>query len=336
MSIVYVVEQGVEVSLKGNRLILRLGGEVIRSYLVEELERLVLFGKVRLSPDVVNILLDKGIETVFLSYRGRYRGRLVSQLSKNVELRLAQYNRLKDEEFVLAFSKEVVYGKITNALNLLRDYNWKQRDLQVKDEILRIKGLKERMKLQSSVDSVRGIEGAIASAYFDALKRLVKNDLFVFNARTRRPPRDPANAVLSFLYTLLFQLVEARIYVVGLDPFVGFFHTIEFGKPSLALDLMEEFRPLMDRLFLKLSNRRMLSVGDFFFRDYEGRDDEHGVYLGYEGVKKVVAAFQSVMSSKRLYTEGKFYPLEGIILEQVRKAARSIREGVPYTPYVED
>ena len=99
---------------------------------------------------------------------------------------------------------------------------------------------------------------------------------------------------------------------------------------------MEEFRPIMDRLFLRLSNRKMLSTGDFFFREYEGKEDEHGVYLSHEGVKKVVAAFQTEMRAKKVYSNEKLYSMEGIITEQVRVAARSIRDASPYTPYLEE
>ena len=336
MSIVYVTEQGSELSVKGNRLLLQLKGKTLRNYLIDELERIVLFGKVKLSPNAIETLLDRDIDTIFLSYHGSYRGRLQPKMPKNVELRLTQYERYKDPKFSVNFCKGIVSGKIANSISLLRRFNWRHKDSKVSDNILQIKGLLERIEFQDDIDSIRGIEGASASIYFDSLKRLVRNELFVFSNRTRRPPQDPANAVLSFLYTLLFQLVESAVYLVGLDPFVGFFHTVDFGKPALALDLMEEFRPIMDRLFLRLSNRKMLSTGDFFFREYEGKEDEHGVYLSHEGIKKVIAAFQSEMKTKRLYSSEKLYPLEGIVIEQVRAAARSIRDASPYTPYIEE
>ncbi len=322
--IVYLLEQGVEVTRHRGRIVVKLGDEIIRSYPEGSVERLIVFGNVRLTPQVISYLLKKGIEVLFLSANGTYRGRLQGKFSKNVELRLLQYEKFKDSSFKLSVSKEFVRGKIRNSITLLQRYNWDIKSEEIRNICSKLRSFLMRIDFCETVDSLMGLEGASANLYFKGLNLCVKNEIFTFPSRSRRPPEDPANAVLSFLYTLLSYTVESSVYKEGLDPYVGFFHAIDYGRPSLVLDLMEEFRPLMDRIFLKLSNKKMLLLGDFRFLQYD-EEDSSGVYLTFEGMKKVIAEFQEQLKKRFL---GR------VIDQQVHLLAKAIKGEEKYTPYL--
>jgi len=321
--IVYVVEQGAELSIQDGRIAVKLGDEVIRSYADGSVEKIILLGNIRLSPQVISYSLRRGIEIIFLSSTGNYKGRLQGRLSKNVTLRLMQYERYKDMDFKLNLAKEFVKGKIKNSIYLLQKHGWEMKNKDISEACSFLRSMLMRVELCTSLDSLMGLEGTSAEAYFRALNLCVKNEIFRFSSRTRRPPEDPANAVLSFLYTLLLNMVESALYREGLDPYVGFFHSIDYGRPSLALDLMEEFRPFMDRIFLRLSNKRMLVLGDFrFFQEEE--EDSEGVYLTYEGIKKVIAEFQGQVKARSL---------DKAIDSQVRALSKAIKGEANYSSF---
>ncbi len=333
MAIVYVLEQGVTLTKRHDQIIIKNGKQEIRSYPEMDVEKIVIFGKANITPHLIDFLLKKNIELIFVSKSGKYRGRLVGEFSKNVSLRITQTESLKDKEFCIDISKKVVYGKIRNGLALLQRINWEHRIEAFKTLIKDMRKYAELSMLQSDIESLRGIEGTAANTYYSILRYFVKNDTFYFHSRNRRPPEDPANAILSFLYTMLYHFVESAIYIVGLDPFLGFFHTIDYGKPSLALDLMEEFRPIMDRIFLRLVNKNMLKLGDFYFVDYPEKKVQ-AVYLATDGRKKVVSEFQQEID--REYFFGKYkktYVLRNIIIEQARLMASAIKKEKEYQPF---
>lgn len=323
--VIYVLEQGAELSVQSGRIVIRLGEEVVRSYADGSVEKIILFGNVRLSPQFISYALKRGIEVIFFSLRGSYRGRLQGSLSKNVTLRLLQYEKYKDVNFRLSLAKEFVRGKIKNSLSILQKQNWEIKSKEISEMCSFLRSVLMKVEICNSIDSLMGLEGTAAEAYFRALNLCVKNEIFNFNLRTRRPPEDPANAVLSFLYTLLFHLVESFIYKEGLDPYIGFYHTVDYGRPSLALDLMEEFRPCMDRIFLKLSNKKMLALGDFRFFQEEEDEESIGVYLTHEGIKKVVAEFQEHVRTRSF---------ERVVDSQVSLLAKAIKGEAKYSSYV--
>lgn len=323
--VVYILEQGAELSIQGGRIVVKLGDDIIRSYADGSVEKVVLFGNVRLSPQLISYALKRGIEIIFFSLRGSYRGRLQGSLSKNVTLRLLQYERYKDADFRLNLAKEFVKGKIRNSISILQKQNWEIKSKEISEACSFLRSILMKVELSNSIDSLMGLEGTAAEAYFKALNLCIKNEIFNFTSRTRRPPEDPANAVLSFLYTLLFHLVESFIYKEGLDPYVGFYHAVDYGRPSLALDLMEEFRPCMDRIFLKLSNKKMLVLGDFRFFQEEEDEESAGVYLTHDGIKKVIAEFQEQVRAKSF---------ERIVDSQVNLLVKAIRGEAKYSSYV--
>lgn len=309
---------------KYKRIVIKKNNKEIKTYPAKDIDNIVIFGKITITPHALDFLLKDNIDVVFISYKGVYKGRLIGSSSKNVPLKIAQYEAIKDEKFKLNISKEFIYGKIRNSLSLLQRINWEHKIKAVKPLTKELRKYLEISRLQTDIDKLRGIEGIAANIYYDALRYFVKNKTFFFFKRSKRPPEDPANAIMSFLYTMLYQLVESAIYITGLDPYLGFFHTLEYSKPSLSLDIMEEFRPIMDRIFLRMVNRNMLKLGDFYFLDQENK--KQGVYLAHSGLKKVISEFQEEIDKGHFFSRyKKTYPLRNIIIEQVKLVASAIQ-----------
>jgi CRISPR-associated protein Cas1 len=217
-------------------------GDRVRIPLIK-VDHVVVEGNVTLTTPVLHALLDNNIEISFLSYYGNFKGALSTGFSKNSLLRVAQHRAHNDPEQRLELSKRLVKGKLSNMRTLLMRYNRKDEE----DEFGK---------------QVRVIEQASA-AYFSCFGRLLKQDMG-FRGRFRRPPTDPVNALLSYGYTILISKLASVIHSVGMDPHVGYLHTSQYGRPALALDLVEEFRSIIvDSVVLTVINNRMLQQGDF-------------------------------------------------------------------------
>ena len=208
-------------------------------------------------------------------------------------LRQKQFKRYEDDPFRLRVAQAVVEGKLRNMRTLLMRLA-RRRKVDVGAVAHRLRRSIQQVGQATNAESLRGIEGAGTAAYFGALGSFFPEE-FAFKGRNRRPPKDPANALLSFGYALLGNSVEGAIYTAGLDPYLGFLHVVDYGRPSLALDLMEEFRPvLVDALVLDLVNHNRVQSEDF-----EARDG--GVFLQGEGRKRLIAAYQKRLEDRVTY-----------------------------------
>lgn len=238
------------------------------------IEQIVMFSYMGASPGAMKLCADHGVSLTFLSPNGRFISRCEGPVHGNVLLRIAQYKASENENTSHDLNKLFISGKIRNYLSIVsrftRDYGM-TAELQ---ETIRKLSEYKRLVLQSDNDaSLRGIEGEAASTYFGIFPSLIvqQRSDFPFHGRNRRPPKDAVNAMLSFAYTLICNDVVAALDTVGLDPYVGFFHTLRPGRPSLALDMMEELRAYLgDRFVLSLINRRQVSKSDFKAQGEEG------------------------------------------------------------------
>lgn len=241
---------------------------------MHNVEQIVTFGFMGASPGLMKLCADNGIALTFLSPQGRYIARSQGPTRGNVLLRKAQYTHSDELNYALHLAKLFIGGKVQNYRSILRRF---VRDNGNNDEVQRVVQklhlCKTRIFSADSIDTVRGIEGEAASEYFSVFSHLMlpKDCEFTFNGRNRRPPKDAVNAMLSFVYTLIANDMTAALETVGLDPYVGFLHTLRPGRPSLALDLMEELRAYLgDRLVLSLINRRQIHIKDFLLQGDEG------------------------------------------------------------------
>jgi CRISPR-associated protein Cas1 len=245
----YVQDQGARVGLDGDCLVVRGRPGATRATVTARLpntSHVALYGNVQVSAQAMRALLERGIAVSFLSYGGWYYGRATGIESKNVELRLAQHRAAADPAFCLRIARGLVASKARNSRTLLRR-NHVTPPLLVLAEL---EQLARKAEGAQALEALLGLEGTAARSYFGAFTGMLKGEAalsgaFDLGGRNRRPPRDPVNALLSFVYSLLTKDFALALSAVGLDPLLGFYHQPRFGRPALALDLMEEFRPLV-------------------------------------------------------------------------------------------
>lgn len=262
MAPVYVREQGAVVRRQGERILVTRDKQKMLDLPLIHLDQLVLFGNVQLTSSATAMLLQAEVDVVFLSIHGKFRGRLVHTGSKFAKLRHAQLQKMSDEASSLAIAQQVVVGKLNNQQALLRAKMADTSPHKTK-AVGEVSQMQKRALSAGNIDSLRGFEGRAGAVYWGAVQSLIPEP-FEFKGRKYFPPPDPVNALLSFGYSLLLKDVTAAVQVVGLDPYLGFFHTIDYGRPSLALDMMEEFRPiLVDWIVVDLVMGDALSLEDF-------------------------------------------------------------------------
>jgi CRISPR-associated protein Cas1 len=299
---------------------------------------LVCFGDVMVSPALMHRLADEGKSLVLLDISGRFKARLEGPVSGNILLRQAHHRAATDQVFALEFARAVVAGKLKNSrTNLQRG----AREATDPDEIATISRTADNLAaslraaaVATGLDELRGIEGEAARGYFSAMNLIVKVQArasFSLNGRTRRPPLDRFNALISFLYAMLMNDCRSACEAAGLDAQLGFLHAVRPGRAALALDLQEEFRSVLaDRLALTLINRGQITAGDF--------DEREGgaVMLNDKGRRTVVTAWQERKQEEITHplTDGKV-PIGLLPFVQARFIARTIRgEMDGYLPYL--
>ncbi|MCK4257660.1 MAG: CRISPR-associated endonuclease Cas1 [Halanaerobiales bacterium] len=261
--VLYITTNDVEISKKYNRLIIKEEEKVIKEVPIIKIRKVVLLGRVNLSHPVIALLLKNNIEVVYLNYYGKYEGTLIPSTNKNGILRKKQILLSEDEEFCKNLSCQFIKGKIYNMRVLLQKRNQAKKDEETAKAIKNLKNILKKLEDSESIDSLRGLEGYATKLYFQSIDSLLSGEIH-FKKRNRRPPKDPVNALLSLGYTLLTRDIEGYCRVVGLDPYIGFLHKDRYGKPSLALDLMEEFRPLIvDQMVLYVLNSGIIAEEDF-------------------------------------------------------------------------
>lgn len=319
---------------------------VLRKIPLHDIDEVQLYGNVELTGAARSLLLRRGLDVVFLSRTGRYLGRLLSRESRIGERRACQYSCLADASYARTLAQAVVDGKLRCQRAFLLRLRRERKDAGLSGAIGALRELLRQLPDASSLDEVRGIEGYGAAMYFRGLGRSISHPEFSFESRTRRPPRDPFNACLSFGYTLLLTKVESAVRVVGLDPYLGALHAAGRGKPSAALDLMEEFRTPIDRLVMRLVQRRQLHPDDFeephldedLSEPWEeaepAQDVRPAVYLAKTGREIFLRELGRLWRTRYLVDDARF-PLHAIIVRQVQQLARCFETGDPaYQPFV--
>lgn len=296
LNTLYVTTEGAWLRKDGANIVMEVEGEVRARLPVHMLESLVCFGRVLVSPPLLGYCAEQGITTCFLTPNGKFLARVEGPVSGNVLLRREQYRRTDDPAACVAIVRHILLGKLHNQRAVLgralRDHGDKLEEphhAALTRAHLRLARISDKLHTIASVDLLRGLEGEAAQAYFGVFGHLVRVDHpdMQFSLRSRRPPLDAFNALLSFLYTLVTHDCRSALEGVGLDPAVGFLHRDRPGRPSLALDLLEEFRPLMaDRLALSLVNLRQVTERDF------QKLDNGAVLLREEARKQVLTVYQ--------------------------------------------
>lgn len=262
---IYVTNQGARLTRVDGMVAVAVDRAIVDRWPADEVARVLLFGNVQVTTQVLALLFDQGAHVSFFSVSGRYRGQLVSPESGNVFVRLAQHARHGDRAFRLALARRLVRDKIHAGRALVRRFARNHpSELDIMNRAAdRLGAALVELDEAASEEALRGVEGAAAAAYFVAFDRMVRPP-FVFERRSKHPAHNAVNALLNLGYTLLVGEIASRLEAAGFDPRIGYYHGVRYGRQSLALDLIEPHRAeVIDRLTLSLINRRMLAPEDF-------------------------------------------------------------------------
>ncbi|MGL4848360.1 MAG: CRISPR-associated endonuclease Cas1 [Clostridium sp.] len=274
MENIYVIEQGCKIKRKNLSFVIQKEGVFKEEIQYHKLEKIFLFGNQSITPKAVELALDKNIEIVFLSMHGKFKGKLEGSKSKNIYLRLAQYEKWRDKENRLEVSKIIIENKIKNQKNLLKNYGINKEELE---------GVIKKVRLGKDIDEIMGYEGMASKIYFGSFKKMIKANL-EFNGRNRRPPKDEINALLSLTYSMVLNEIIIEIEKESIDGYLGNLHSVKYGRESLALDILEEFRQsFCDKFVLKLINRKEIKKEDFTIED--------GYKLKEKGFRKYISKY---------------------------------------------
>lgn len=322
MSTAYIVEQGTKVRKSGHRLLVEKDGAPVAELKLKDLEGLAVFGHVQLTTQALAELLAAGVPCSLLSVRGEYRGRLVGRADRNVPLRIAQFSTWREPRRRLDLARRLVAAKVANALAVLDRQARSHPDLDLAEARATLRSADGRLAAAPDLDALRGVEGWLTRAYFSGLSRCVRGEL-TFAHRTTRPPADPFNALLSFGYVLVGNEITGLLYAHGFDPYIGIYHDVDYGRPSLALDVLEVFRhALVDRFVLFLSNNRVFTPGDF-----ETRDDG-GVYLRPPALKVFLRHYERRMGRPAAAEDGDAEPnWRAAFARQIDDLAAALKSG---------
>lgn len=331
MATLYLMEQGTTLAKNHLRFIIYLTSKKKFELPLNDVERILIFGNIHLTTPVMNSCLQNNVPLLFLNQFGHYQGHLWSGESIHLSSHLTQFEKRTNLSFQFQVSRAIVYGKLYNSKQLLLRLNRKRKIAEVKKAIDGINDDLECLERVDNIDSLRGYEGISAARYFPALGQLITNPDFSFCLRTRQPPKDAVNSLLSFGYTLLFNNVLSLIITEGLSPYLAIFHYGEDKKPYLAFDLMEEFRSIIvDSLVIKVVNNGWLKPEDF-----EKVVSHGGVYISGEGKRLFLKHFEKRMNEAVSHpSQQSPVTYRQAIQLQIRRYKQSLLSNVPYEPFL--
>lgn len=296
MGNIYVYEQGSVITINENRLIITKVSKKIETIPIELIDGVMIFGNIQVSTQSIHKLLSKGINITYLSKRGYNFGRLENTNKVNIERQRLQFRQSEDMFYSLEISKEFIKGKIKNQRTVLLRANKYLQNEEIKENIKIMKRYIVKIEYVEDIESLMGMEGFCAKIYFDSINYIL-NEEYRFKKRSKRPPKDPFNSIISFGYALLYNEVFNIIGSKGLSPYVGFLHKDRNKHAALCSDIMEEFRPiLVDTLAIYLLNNDKITKEDFIFNI-----KNNSVLLNKDGASKIVKEFEKRILQKVSY-----------------------------------
>ncbi len=331
MGPLYLNEQGTKVSRIGRRLVVSKDEQELASIPIHQISRLVLMGQIQITTSALSLLLDRHIPVVLTTQKGYTRGSLISPLTPHLTVRKAQYTKSQDNEFCMKFARDLVSARAASAANVIRRYLYNHRHIDLKNIIGQIAEYGDLVESQTTIDSLRGVEGIISREYFAGLVEIFKDLQMNFNGRIRRPPEDPINACLSYVYVLLTSLVENAIQTTSLDVYCGFFHLPNRSAPALALDMVEQFRqPVGDRFVMLLFNKKILQENDFQI----GQGDVRPVLLTEKAKKRLIAQWEDFLNTpQRLLENQPMLTPQQLIFKKAEELESAIKNDVQFSHF---
>ena len=324
MAALYVREQGAMLIKSGERICISKGGKILIERPAGSIDNIAIFGGVQISSQALSMLLEKGIDISYFSYQGKYLGHTASDTSKNIFLRMQQYDCYEDMEYRNETARIIVANKIENQIAVINGWRW-EGDFDWKADVEAMSRHKKILEEKNTQMEFMGVEGICSNIYFHSYARMFTCE-FKFEKRSRRPPKNPINVLLSLGYTLLTKEVTNALAAQSFETYLGFLHGIRYGRQSLALDIVEEFRqPVIDRLVLKIFNKGMVSKYDFDI------PEEGVVILNEDGFRKFCTAYEKWMNGTDTSSGDIGFRIR--IREQTDKLRAAIRQKGIYEPY---
>lgn len=337
MSALYLTEQNTILRKSGERLLFchKPPGasakpgvrqqDIIIDLPCADVDHVMIYGNVQLTTQAMHQLLTHGIETALFSFYGELLGQITPPAGKNIDLRLAQYERFGDKTFVLNFAQALIWQKITKALEIIRQFVKNNPGIDMAENLHSIEAIRDNLKNVQTCDCLLGMEGSASAQYFQCLGKMLPPQ-WEFGGRSKRPPLDPPNAVLSFGYTILASELQSLLDGAGFDPFLGFYHQPDYGRASLALDLLELFRhSFIDRLMLRLFNLNILNEQDFM------PVPKGGIYLNTTGKVKFFKQYEKMlgMFTSEVEAAAPRASFRALLQKQVYNLAHCLKETKP-------
>ncbi len=327
MGEIYIIENGIYLAIENGNIVLKRGGKIVKKSPLLNVDSIYVVSNISVSSKALKEFLKRGIEINFVSGGWKNSFRLGVSYGKNIFLRLKQYSAFMDEGKRLQIAKKIVESKIFNSISLLKNYyKGESKKLAVLKGFL--KGLNDEKRL--SLNELLGVEGIASKEYFSLLKPLFEYNGFVFNGRSRRPPRDEVNSMLSFGYTLLLSMIFGYVEGFGFDPYLGYLHLPDYGRPSLALDIEELFRSIIvDSLVIELVRKRIVQK-EMFEKEKEG-----GYRFKREFIKRFVVHFRKKLERSFKICERSFSARD-LIKKEISKLGLFLLGKAEYKPLLFD
>lgn len=325
MAVLYIKEQGAIVQKLGERILVKKGNSTLLDIPILHVENMALIGNVQITMQTLHMLMERGIDVSHFTYSGNYLGQTAADSSKNIFLRFEQYKFYLDMERRIEMARRIVDNKIENQITLIQEHTWRESDYEWRKDVAQMTRYKMELESKQTPNEILGIEGICSNIYFKAFGAMLKCE-FPFHGRNRRPPKDPVNVIISLAYTFLTKEVCNALEAESFEPYLGFLHGIRYGRKSLALDMMEEFRqPVVDRLVILLFNKRMIGKYDFEIPD-DGR-----ILLNEDGFKKFCKEYERWMNGRNTASGEKSF--RRCIRNQIAGLKKAVSEGEEYRPY---
>ncbi|MCD7715324.1 MAG: CRISPR-associated endonuclease Cas1 [Lachnospiraceae bacterium] len=323
MSVLYVKEQGSYVKKSGETVeVMSRQNERLLTFPVANLDGLSVFGNVQLTTQALAFLLENGVDVSLFSRNGTLIGQVLADASKNIFLRLAQYDAYQDFDIRMGLARVIICNKIENQCQLIQHYRYKD-GFSPQQELGKMEKLKRKLETCMTSNEILGVEGMCSNIYFSCFAHMVSCN-FEFSGRNRRPPKDPINVILSLGYTFLTREVCTALEAESFEVYLGFLHGVRYGRKSLALDMVEEFRqPVVDRFVIRSFNKRILNEFDF-------EVEEDKVTLAEEGFSKFCREFENWMTGRKSVQPVNYRKL---IRSQAAGLKKALRDKTDYTPY---
>lgn len=289
MSVIYIKEQGSVLQKKGERLIVTKNSRALLEIPVMNVENIAVIGNVQVTTQAMHMLLECGVDLNYFTFGGKYIGQTASDCSKNIFLRFAQYELYNCIERRMEIARQIVKNKAGNQIEMIRRHRFCDSGYDWRTDTDQMEKLVDNLSVKQTPNEILGIEGMCSNIYFGAFGKMFHCD-FEFRGRNRRPPKDPINVLISLGYTFLTKEVSSALDAESFEMYLGFLHGIRYGRKSLPLDIVEEFRqPVIDRFVINLCNKRMINRYDF-------DEGENGIRLNEDGFKKFCHEYERMMT----------------------------------------